>query len=182
MPHLAEGYVDYLVSHEVCHQWWYNTIGTNGYSETFMDEALATYFSHRLQDSKHGKNNALIKYPSGLEWMPSINRENYRYYGLYGTIGRGEMGPTIQEMPKFGHVVNLFSMAYDKGSKIIGMIEDRLGEAAFIDFMRTIYAKYYFKVIRVADFQEELEAYTGRSWAAFFHDWMYGSGLCDWSV
>ena len=50
MPHLARGYVDYLVSHEVCHQWWYNLVGTNGYCETWMDEGLATYFSHRLLD------------------------------------------------------------------------------------------------------------------------------------
>src|SRR5262249_40127865 len=48
MPHLARDYVEYLVSHEVCHQWWYNVVGTNGYAETWMDEALATYFSHRL--------------------------------------------------------------------------------------------------------------------------------------
>ena len=45
MPHLAGGFVDYLVSHEICHQWWYNVVGTNGYGETWMDEGLATYFS-----------------------------------------------------------------------------------------------------------------------------------------
>lgn len=182
MPDLAEGYVEYLVSHEVCHQWWYNTVGTNGYCETFMDEALANYFSHRLINQKRGKNNCLLRYPAGLEWLPNINRENYRYYGLYGTIGRGEAGPVVQEMPKFGHVVNLFSMCYDKGAKVIGTIEDRLGEEAFLDFMHIIYRKYYFKILRVADFQHELEAYTGRSWEKFFQDWLYGPGLSDWSV
>src|SRR5439155_11742653 len=44
LPHLARGYIEYLISHELCHQWWYNLIGTNGYCETFMDESMATYF------------------------------------------------------------------------------------------------------------------------------------------
>src|SRR5205823_2772791 len=35
---------------------------------------------------------------------------------------------------------------------------------------------------RVADFQRELEAYTGRSWQEFFQDWLYGNGLCDWAI
>src|SRR5262249_24145993 len=60
MPHLARGYVEYLVSHETCHQWWYNVLGTNGYSETFMDEGAAVYFTHRLLDLKNGKNNRLL--------------------------------------------------------------------------------------------------------------------------
>jgi len=54
MPHLAVNYVEYLVSHETCHQWWYNIVGTNGYYETFMDEAFATYFTHRWLDRKLG--------------------------------------------------------------------------------------------------------------------------------
>ncbi|OAI55192.1 hypothetical protein AYO44_00325 [Planctomycetaceae bacterium SCGC AG-212-F19] len=181
-PKLARGYVEYLVSHEVCHQWWYNVVGTNGYAETWMDEGMATYFAHRLIDHKRGKNNNLLQYPAWLEWLPNIYRENYRYYGLYGTLGRGDYGPTVQEIPKFGQIVNLFSMTYDKGAKIVGMIEDRLGEAAFFDFMHTVYDKYYFKIMRVADFEQELEHYTGHTWEPFFQDWLYGKGISDWAV
>ena len=182
MPHLAGGYVDYLISHEICHQWWYNVVGTNGYCETWMDEALATHFSHRLLNQKVGKNNNLMSYPKGLEWLPNIRREDYRSYGLLGTFGRGENGPILQEMPKFGHLVNLFSLCYDKGARVVGMIEDRLGEAAFLDFMRLIYAKYSYRILRVADYQRELEAYTRQSWETFFKDWLYGPGVCDWAV
>jgi hypothetical protein len=182
MPHLAGGYVDYLVSHEICHQWWYNVVGTNGYCETWMDEGLATYFSHRLLNERCGKNNNLMTYPRGLEWLPNIRREDYHSYGMYGTFGRGENGPIVQGMTGFGHVITLFSLCYDKGARVVGMIEDRLGEAAFMDFMRIVYGKYQFRILRVADFQRELEEYTGQSWHEFFRDWLYGWGLSDWSV
>jgi hypothetical protein len=182
MPHCAGNFVEYLISHEFCHQWWYNVVGTNGFCETWMDEGLATYFSHRLMNQKQGRNNCLLTYPRGLEWLPNIRRETYRTYGYFGTVGRGEAGPTVQEMPKYGHLVNLLSMCYDRGSKIVGMIEDRMGETAFLDFMHLVYARYHFRILRVADFQCELEAYTGQSWKEFFDNWLYGAGMTDWCV
>jgi hypothetical protein len=183
MPHLAEGYVEYLICHETCHQWWYNLLGTNGYCETWMDEAMANYFAHRWLNQKHGHNNKLLAWPRGLEWMPNIKRDSYRYYGLYGTLARGECCPVVQEMPKFKHVITLFSMCYDKGGKIVGMIEDRLkSEAAFLDFLHIVTRKYAYGIIRVADYQHELECYTGRSWEQFFQDWLYKVGISDWCI
>src|SRR5437016_2202908 len=103
---------------------------------------------------------------------------------MYGTTGRREGTATIQAMPGYGHLVNLMSMCYDRGGKIVGMIADRLGEAAFFDIMRCIYARYQFRILRVADFQHELEAYTGQSaaWQEFFTRWLYGAGMTDWCV
>jgi hypothetical protein len=181
MPHLACAFVDHLVSHEICHQWWYNVVGTNGYCETWMDEGLATYFAHRRMDGKYGKNNELLALPRGLRWLPNIHREDYRHYGMLGTIGRGELTPTIQEMPKFSHLPNLSSMCYDRGSKIVGMIEARLGDN-MLPFMKQVYHKYYFRILRVADFQRELELFTGTSWQEFFQGWLYGTDGTDWCL
>ena len=182
MPHLATGYVEYLVSHETCHQWWYNLIGTNGYGETFMDEGAATYFTHRLLDRKHGKNNAMLKWPSGAGWMPNIHRENYRNSSLYGAIRRNEMPAAAGDLPGFNHLVGLFSGAYDRGSRIFGMIEERLGEDAFLDFTKGLVQKYSWKVFQAANLKAELEAYTGQKWDEFFDRWVYGKGITDWQV
>ncbi|QVL31100.1 BamA/TamA family outer membrane protein [Telmatocola sphagniphila] len=182
MPKLAENYVEYLISHETCHQWWYNTIGTDGYRETFMDEAFATFFAHKLLDLKHGRNNALLVYPKELEWLPRIERENYRFSSFYSTLHRGELQPPLTEMQNYRHVGNLFSAAYDRGSKIIGIIEDQMGEQAFLEFMHVLYHKYYFRVLRARELQMELEKFTGRSWDEFFKRWLYNIGMTDWAV
>ena len=185
MPHMATKFLDSLLSHEVCHQWWYNLVGTNGYCETWMSEALASYYANKLQNRKWGLNNNLIDYPSGLEWAPNIRREDYRSYSLYGCLGRGDNSPVVQEMPKFKHLANLFSMCYDKGSRIVGMIEERMTEPGFASFMRVIFKKYQYRVLRVADYQRELEEFTGDTrgdWDRFFKQWLYGVGLSDWAV
>ena len=182
MPHIGDGYVEYLLCHETCHQWWYNLIGTNGYCETWMDEAHATYFAIRYLEQKNGKNANLFHYPRGLGWLPNVSSDTYHNYGLYGSIGRDQVFPVIQELPKFRHLVNLFNMCYDKGSRIVRMIEDRLGPTAYLEFTRYLTRRYRYRILRVADYQLELEAYTGRKWDEFFERWLYGKGFTDWAV
>jgi hypothetical protein len=147
-----------------------------------MDEGMATYFSHRFADQMLGKNNTLLEYPQGLRWLPNIHRDDLRNGGMIGARARGENLTTVQDLPKYGHLVNLSAATYDRGSKVVGMIEERMGEAAFLDFTRHIYRKYQFQILRVADYQRELEAYTGRSWEDFFQHWVRGDGMCDWAV
>lgn len=182
MPHVGKGYPVYLLQHELAHQWWYNAVGTNGYAETWMDEGLATYFSHRLADRTAGRNNEVLEYPKGLRWLPNIRRNDLRNVGMVGAWARGEAHPCVQDMPQYGHLVNLSSATYDRGSRVVGMIEERLGEPAFLDFTRGIYRKYQFRILRVKDFQRELEAFTGSSWEDFFRHWVYGVGQCDWLI
>jgi hypothetical protein len=182
MPTLGEMYVDHLVSHETLHQWWYNVVGTNGYCETFMDESVVSFYTAKRVQLKYGKNAPLLHYPRGFQWLPNIHHEDYRFNGMYGTLARKEETRTVQPLPEFGHLVTLFSMTYDRGAKIFGMIEERIGEDAFYDFMKLVYSKYQFRILRVADYQRELEAYTGRSWEEFFRNWLYGVGMSDWAI
>jgi hypothetical protein len=181
-PHVARNYPVYLIQHELCHQWWYNVVGTNGYAETWMDEGLATYFSHRLANDKLGANNPILVYPEGLGWLPNIARDDLRNYGMVGAWARGDAQPTVQDMPKYRHLGNLMAATYDRGSKVMGQIEERMGADACLDFMRHLFRKYQFRILRVADFQRELEDWTHQSWDDFFKYWVYGSGMCDWSV
>ncbi len=40
LPESGARYLEHLVTHETMHQWFWNTIGTDGYAETFMDEGM----------------------------------------------------------------------------------------------------------------------------------------------
>ncbi len=182
MPKLARGYVEYLLSHEICHQWWYNLVGTNGYAETFMDEGPATYFTHKYLDLKRGKNNDFVAWPAEAWFAPHIRRENYRFGSMYGAIRRHEMYPAAGALPEYGNLFNLFTGAYDRGSKFFGMIDDRLGEAGSLEFFRGIVSKYSFKVISAKAFQGELEEYTGKKWDEFFQRYLHERGMADWAV
>src|SRR3989442_14793670 len=114
-----------------------------------MDEAVVTHISLRLVDQFEGNRNDLLNSPPELSWLPGIKRDNYRYSSFYTILKNGDLMPAVQDMEKYKSVIGLFAAVYDRGSKVVGTIEDRLGTVAFNEFMRRIYTKYYFRIITV---------------------------------
>lgn len=176
-------YLEHLVSHETCHQWWWNVVGTDGYAETVMDEGLVTCFTALRLDRKHGRNAPMIVWPKGLNWLPTIGREDLRLTGYYGWRARGNNGPVVQDLSSMGNLNALFSLAYDRGGKVIDMIHNRLGDERFFAFFRMIYRKYAFKTLSYADFRAELIAFdpTGH-WDRFLDGWLVEHADTDWAV
>ena len=183
LPAAGARYLDHLVTHETCHQWWWNVVGTDGYAETFMDEGLVNGFTAMRLDAKYGRNAPLIVWPRGLSWLPTIGREDLRLSGYYGWRARGNGGPVIQDLKTMGDLNTLFSLAYDRGGKVIEMIRNRLGEARFFAFWRKIYRDYAYETFRFADLRRELAAFDpAGNWPAFVDGWLIDHAETDWSV
>jgi hypothetical protein len=183
LPQFGVRYIDHLVTHETCHQWWWNVVGTDGYAETFMDEGLVNCFTALRLDAKYGRNAPLIVWPRGLSWLPSIGREDLRLAGYYGWRARGNGGPITQDLGQMGNLNTLFSLAYDRGGKVVEMIRNRLGEERFFAFFGHLYRTYAYRTIRIADLERELAAFDpGGDWPAFFRGWVHAHEETDWAV
>ena len=81
-----------------------------------------------------------------------------------------------------GHLHNLMSVVYDRGARITGMIQHRMGRENFFRFMKQLYPKYRFRILTMADYQRELEEFTGKEWNTFFTKWLNGSDDTDWNL
>ncbi len=183
LPAAGRRYIEHLVTHETCHQWWWNTIGTDGYSETFMDEGLVNCFTALRLDAKYGRNGPLIVWPRGLTWLPTIGREDLRLAGYYGWRRKGHSGPILQDLNSLGNLYNLFSLAYDRGGKVVEMIHHRLGEERFFAFFREVYHRHAFQTLYYADLKRELAAFdpAGR-WPEFLDGWVLDHKETDWAI
>lgn len=183
LPQFGVRYIDHLVTHETCHQWWWNVVGTDGYAETFMDEGLVNGFTALRLDEKYGRNAPLIVWPRGLGWLPSIGREDLRLAGYYGWRARGNTGPVVQDLGEMKNLNTLFSLAYDRGGKVVQMIHNRLGEERFFAFFRQLYHSYAYRTIHVADLERELAAFDpDGGWPEFFQGWVHSHEETDWAV
>ena len=183
MPSAGVRYLDHLVTHETCHQWWWNVVGSDGYAETFMDEGLVNAFTAMRLDAKYGRNAPLIVWPYGLNWLPTIGREDLRLAGYYGWRARGNGGPAIQDLKAMGNLNSLFSLAYDRGGKVVEMIRNRLGDERFDEFFRQEYAKYAFGTFRFADLKTDLAAFDPPGdWPTFLDGWLLDHKETDWSI
>lgn len=181
-PTLGQVYFDNLISHEICHQWWYATVGTDGYRETWMDEGLVTYFTQVRMTQKYGSDIKLFQVPKYMNWFPNIRYHDLQHNGYFLYRWRGGNGTVVESLTDLKHVYNLFFLVYDRGSKVVGMIHRRMGDDDFFGFMRMVYAKYRYRILFVNDYQRELEEYTGQSWQQFFDDWLRSPKVTDWKV
>lgn len=183
LPSAGVRYLDHLITHETCHQWFWNVVGSDGYAETFMDEGLVNAFTALRLDAKYGKNAPLITWPKVISWLPTIGREDLRLSGYYGWRAGGNTGPVIQDLKSMGNLYALFSLAYDRGGKVVEMIHNRLGEDRFFAFFRKIYHDYAFGTFYYADLRRELIAFDpAGDWGKFLDGWLIEHGETDWSV
>lgn len=183
MPQVGQRYIDHLVTHETCHQWFWNVVGNDGYAETFMDEGLVNSFTAWRLDVKYGRNAPLIVWPSTLRWLPTIGREDLRLAGYYGWRARGHNGPVIQDLGQMKNLNNLFSLAYDRGGKVVEMVRNRLGEDRFLDFFRHVYRTYAWRTIRYEDLRRELDTFDpDGNWPVFLDGWLIDHKDTDWAV
>ncbi len=183
MPSAGRRYLDHLITHETCHQWWWNVVGSDGYAETFMDEGLVNCFTALRLDAKYGRSAPLIVWPDALKWLPTIGREDLRLAGYYGWKARGHGGTVIQDLGEMGNLNNLFSLAYDRGGKVVQMIHNRLGEDRFFAFWRTIYREYAYQTFHYEDLKRELADFDASTdWPAYLDAWLVEHRETDWSV
>ncbi len=181
-PKLGHVYVDHLVSHETLHQWFYATVGTDGFHETWMDEAIVSHLTEDRIHEKYGDKVNMLDLPKGLRWLPNIDYDSFMHNGYYLYRARGGKGQVLAPLTQIGHVHNLFFLAYDRGGRVVSMLHHRLGSERFYEFLRIVYTKYQFRILFVADFEKELELYTGESWQSFFNDWLRSPKFTDWKI
>ena len=82
-----------------------------------------------------------------------------------------------------GNLGAVFSLAYDRGGKVVNMIENRMGSGRFFAFLRKIYRDYAWKTLSYADFRRELIAFDPSvDWGAFLDGWLIEHRDLDWSV
>ena len=183
LPSAGARYLDHLITHETCHQWFWNVVGTDGYAETFMDEGLVNSFTALRLDEKYGRNAPLITWPSQMSWLPTIGREDLRLAGYYGWKSRGNTGPVIQDLKAMSNLNNLFSLAYDRGGKVVEMVHNRLGPDRFFAFWRKVYQDYAFETFHYADLKRELAAFDpATDWNAFLDGWLIEHKDTDWGI
>ncbi len=121
-------YVTYVTAHELGHQYWaHQIIGADMQGGTMLSETLAQYSALMVMKQRYGddKMRRFLKY----ELDDYLRR-------------RG--GELVEEQPLM-RVENQQYIHYNKGSLVMYLLQDRLGEAAVNRAIRTILEKYRFK-------------------------------------
>ncbi|WP_397421402.1 M1 family aminopeptidase [Phenylobacterium sp.] len=121
-------YVTYVTAHELAHQWWaHQVVGADMQGGTALSETLAQYSALIVMEKTFG--------PEGIRKF--LKRELDEYL-------RSRGGELLEELPLI-RVENQGYIHYNKGSLVMYLLRDRIGEVRINAALRRVIAQYAFK-------------------------------------
>lgn len=135
--------LEFVVAHEVAHQWWNAVVGSNSKKYPFIDEAMANYSAILYFEHYYGREAA----------EQQMNMQMKLNYQLHRMVG-GQDQPVVMATSEFHGPLEYAAIVYGKGALYFDHLRDVMGDAAFFAAMQTYYDSYWFKIAEPEDFLE----------------------------
>lgn len=160
--------VDYLVAHELAHQWFGDLVTCRDWSHAWLNEGAATYFEALFL--KHDKGPDEFHHEM-RQYQRSYFREDEKRYRR----------PIVCSTYKDPWV--LFDRhLYEKGAWVLHMLHELLGDDLWWRCIRHYLTKHRHQNVETTDFITAIEEASGRNLRAFFNDWVLGVGYPAYRV
>ncbi len=140
---------DYIVAHELAHQWWGDSVSPETWPDIWLNEGFASY-SEALWEEHIGGVEAYRAYMAAMNGSPFS-------------------GPLYDPNQLFGRTV------YDKGAWVQHMLRWVLGDEAFFASQRGWYELLRDSYGNTDQYRTLMEAHHGGPLDWFFDQWVYGA-------
>ncbi len=153
--------LEFLVAHEVGHQWWYNLVGNDPLLSPWQDEGLTEYntaFYYRLL---YGQARAAEL--KRVRW--TIPTESLVKRGRDAPIGK-----PVADYP----AADYEAIVYAKGALFFDAIRQAIGDEAYFKALRTYRRDYAYRIAGPADLLRAFEQAGGRPLDALYRQWVRG--------
>lgn len=142
---MVAGQLEWVVAHEVAHQWWHGLVGNNEKQLPFVDESLTNFSTYHFIVSKYGKEKGKrMTYPQ-LNLVYQINRLN-----------GGQDGGLIKSASSFSSPMSYGAQIYSKGALHYIELQETLGDKLFFEVIREYTKRNKFSHVDVKAFDTTL--------------------------
>jgi aminopeptidase N len=148
---------DYILVHELAHEWWGNAVSAADWGDLWLHEGLATYAEGVYVEMRHGREQA-----------DRFFAEQASYVHPKAMLYRGS-GKSAKQA---------FSGAvYSKGGCVLHTLRHYLDDdQTWWRVLQEFQARYRYRNATTEGFRAVLEELSGRDWQEFFDEWVYGVG------
>jgi aminopeptidase N len=157
---IREGLVD-VVSHEIAHQWFGDSVTESTWSDLWLSEGFATYFAG-LFIQRHEGEEAFQRYMKSAA-DKALSYEQKKRSPIYDT--------ETEDLFKLLNANN-----YQKGAWVLHMLRSELGDENFFRGIRIYYEAHKNATADTEDLRVAFEQASGRDLKKFFASWIYGTG------
>jgi aminopeptidase N len=154
--------VEALLAHEIAHQWFGNSATESDWSQLWLSEGFATYFSGLYLEHAYGKDtlNAVLN---------QNKNQIFRYTAL-------KPKGTIVDSTTTNLMDLLNPNSYQKGGWVLHMLRHELGDETFWKGIRAYYERFRNRNAQTSDLQAVMESASGKKLGQFFQQWLYQPG------
>lgn len=160
------GPYEYLIAHELAHQWWGNMITCKDFHHIWLNEGFATYTEALWAEFSEG-TEAYHNYMSGNAYF-------------------GEGSIYVPDLSNDGRIFS-GSLSYNKASWVLHMLRHVVGDDMFFDILKAYGdSSRKYGVATTEQFRGICEDVSGKELNAFFEQWIYGENhpiyAYEWSA
>ncbi|WP_167619715.1 M1 family aminopeptidase [Maribellus sediminis] len=151
------------LSHELSHQWFGNSVACGSWQDIWLNEGFATYFDYLAIKT-------IISEQAGKDRMNYYHSKAMDY--VNGSVYVPDAAAHLES-----RIFN-YSLSYCKGGAVLGMLRNELqDDELFWQVLRNYLEKFKGGFARTRDFQQVVEETSGKDFAYFFDQWIYGEGF-----
>ncbi len=152
-----------VVIHEIAHQWFGNAVTESDWNDVWLSEGFATYFTLLFIEHAYGRD----EFVQGLRDSRRTVLDFYAKQPDYRVVH--------EDLSDMTQVTT--GMTYQKGSWVLHMLRQRMGDDRFWAGIREYYALYRDATASTTDFRLVMERVSGSDLTAFFEQWLYRGGV-----
>jgi aminopeptidase N len=153
---------EYLVSHELAHQWFGDLVTCRDWQHIWLNEGFATYCE-------------------ALYWEASRGVDEFQYYVMqtaddyFEEAGTRYARPIVTKVYK--HPDDLFDRhTYEKGGCVLHMLRHHVGDKYFRRSLKKYLQRFANGTAETDDLRKVFELETGKSLQQFFDQWVLREG------
>ncbi len=162
----SEKMLDFVINHEVGHNWFQGILASNERTHPWMDEGMNTYYDNRYSLQQYGNTNLDI-IPSKLKFINNRLPDDIQQTLLQTITGIKKDQPIETSSEKF-NILNYNMIGYTKTGAWMKVLENELGRSLFDSCMQEYYRRWQFKHPYPEDFKKVAEEVSGRNLDAVF--------------
>ena len=150
-----------VISHEIAHQWFGDSVTESTWSDLWLSEGFATYFAGLFLQRREGEE-------AFQQYMKDASRKVFEYEREHRTPIFDRETESLMDL--------LNPNNYEKGAWVLHMLRANLGDAAFYEGIRSYYNAHAQANATTEDLRRAFEKASGKNLRAFFARWVYDSG------
>ncbi len=192
VPGFLDRLLDFVIAHEIAHQWWGIGIGVDYNAENWLSESFAQYLSVRYFEEKYGGSGSnlfplsngllegLLKDIVGFQNLREHQIELPYILSVYDGFDEALVKPYSQL--RYGNPEHQINRLYCKGYLVLRALEGLLGRPTMEALLKEAYKRYKHVQLSSQELSDLAEEIAQRPLQDFFRQWLFSDGFVDYRV